>query len=152
MPCSRSVSSKGLSPQLLTTLLICLLIIVAVSWVNTQKSSQLTLLGCGFPAWWREESGGQNKINHLAFSLIMAEMKIGLFKTTGFRGAWVAESVKRPTLAQVTISCFVGSSPKLGSVLTAQSREPALDSVSPSLSAPPLLTLCLSLSQKQINI
>ena len=32
--------------------------------------------------------------------------------------------------------------------LTAQSLEPAWDSVSPSLSAPPLLTLCLSTSQK----
>ena len=60
--------------------------------------------------------------------------------------AWVALSVKRPTLAQVMISRFVGSSPASGSVLTAQSLEPASDSVSPSLSAPPLLTLCLSLS------
>ena len=34
-----------------------------------------------------------------------------------------------------------------GSVLTAQSLEPALDSMSPSLSAPPLLILCLSLSK-----
>ena len=35
-----------------------------------------------------------------------------------------------------------------GSVLTARGLEPALDSVSPSLSAPPLLMLCLSPSQK----
>ena len=57
------------------------------------------------------------------------------------RGAWVAQPVKRPTSAQVTISRFVGSSPTSGSVPTAQSLEPALDSVSPSLSlylsAPP---------------
>ena len=64
------------------------------------------------------------------------------------RGAWVARSVMRPTSAQVMILLFVGSSPALGSVLTAQSLEPALDSVSASLSAPPLLMLCLSLSQK----
>ena len=32
-----------------------------------------------------------------------------------------------------------------GSVLTARSLEPALDFVSPFLSVPPLLTLCLSL-------
>ena len=38
--------------------------------------------------------------------------------------------------------------PLVGSVLTAQSLEPAVDSVSPSLSSHPLLTLCLSLSQK----
>ena len=58
-----------------------------------------------------------------------------------FRGAWVAQSVKRPTSAQDMISQSVSSSPALGSVLTAQSLEPVLDSVSPSLSAPPLLML-----------
>ena len=46
------------------------------------------------------------------------------------------------------ISQFVGLSPMLGSMPTAQSLEHALDFVSPSLSAPPLLTLCLSLSLK----
>ena len=43
----------------------------------------------------------------------------------------------------------VSSSPAPGSVLTAQSLEPASDSVCPSLSAPPLLMLCLSPSQQQ---
>ena len=47
----------------------------------------------------------------------------------------MAQLVKRPTSAQVTISQFVGSSPASGSVLTAQSLEPALDPESPSLSA-----------------
>ena len=51
----------------------------------------------------------------------------------------MAQSVERPTLAQVMISQFVGLSPASGSVLTAQGLEPALDSVSPSLSAPPQL-------------
>ena len=55
---------------------------------------------------------------------------------------------KCPTSAQVMILQFVSSSPASGSVLTAQSLEPALDSVSPSLSAPPPLTLCLSLKNK----
>ena len=64
------------------------------------------------------------------------------------RGAWVAQSVKRPTSAQVTISQSVSSSPASGSVLTVQSLEPVSDSVSPSLSDPPLSMLCLSLSQK----
>ena len=70
------------------------------------------------------------------------------------RGAWVAQSVKRPTSAQVMISQFVGSSPASGSVLTAQSLEPISDSVSPSLSAPPLPMRCLSLplSLNEINI
>ena len=50
------------------------------------------------------------------------------------RGPWVAHSVERPTSAQVTISQLMGSSPASGSVLTAQSWEPALDSLSLSLS------------------
>ena len=65
-----------------------------------------------------------------------------------YRGAWVAQPVKHPTSAQVMVSQFVGSSPASGYVLIAQSLEPALDSVSPSLSAPPLLALCLCLSLK----
>ena len=63
-------------------------------------------------------------------------------------GAWVAQSVKRPTSAQVTISRSVSSSPASGSGLMPQSLKPASESVSPSLSAPPLFMLCLSLSQK----
>ena len=46
------------------------------------------------------------------------------------------------------ISRFVGSSPASSSVLTARSLEPALDSVSLALSAPPLLVLGLSLCLK----
>ena len=62
------------------------------------------------------------------------------------RGAWVAQSVKSPTSAQVMISRFVGLSPASGSVLTAQSLKPASDSVSPSLSLCPSLAHALSLS------
>ena len=51
-----------------------------------------------------------------------------------------------PTSTQVMISRFLGSSPMSGSLLVAQSLETASDSVSPSLSAPQLLTFCLSLS------
>ena len=46
----------------------------------------------------------------------------------------MAQSVKHPTLAQVMISRFMCSTPMLGSVLTAQSLEPASDSVFLSLS------------------
>ena len=60
----------------------------------------------------------------------------------------MAQSVKCPALAQVMISQFMGSSPMSGSVLTAQSLEPASDSVCPSLSVPPPLALSLSVSQK----
>ena len=71
-----------------------------------------------------------------------------LQNTNHRRGAWGAQSVEHLTSAQVMISRSMGSSPASGSVLTAQSLEPASDSVSPSLSARPPLMLCLSLSQK----
>ena len=51
-----------------------------------------------------------------------------------FWGAWVAQSVEHPTLAQVMISWFMSSSPASGSVLTAQSL---------------LQILCLPLSQNK---
>ena len=63
-------------------------------------------------------------------------------------GTWVAQSVERPTSAQVMVSLSMSSSPASGSVLTAQGLEPALDSVSPSASTPPPLMFCLSLSVK----
>ena len=50
----------------------------------------------------------------------------------------MAQSVKCATSAQVMVSQFVSSSPMSGSVLTAWSLEPALDSVS--------LPLCPSLA------
>ena len=64
----------------------------------------------------------------------------------------MAQSVKPPTSTEVMISQFVSWSPAWGSVLTAQSLETALDSGSPSLSAPPLLAFCLSLSLSKIKI
>ena len=67
------------------------------------------------------------------------------------RSTWVAQLVNHPSSIQVMISQFVGSSPTSGSVLTAQSLEPASDSMSPSLSVPFQLTVCLSLSLSKIN-
>ena len=61
----------------------------------------------------------------------------------------MAQSVERPTSAQVMTSPSVGSSPVSGSVLTARGLEPASDSVSPSLSAPPPTHI---LSLLKINI
>ena len=63
------------------------------------------------------------------------------------RGSLVAQSVERPTSAQVTISQFVSLSPASGPGLMAQSLEPALDSMSPSLCS----SHAHSFSQKQIN-
>ena len=65
-------------------------------------------------------------------------------------GAWVAQSVEFPTSAQVMISQFVSLSPVSGSVLRAQSLEPASDSVPTLVSAPSPLMLCLSLSLKNV--
>ena len=59
-------------------------------------------------------------------------------------GAWLAQSVVRPTSAQVMVLWFVTSSPALGSVLTARSLEPGSDSVSLSLCPSPACALSLS--------
>ena len=56
-----------------------------------------------------------------------------------------------PTWAQAMISHFVSLSPTLGSLLTAQSLKPALDSGSPSLSGPSPLALCLSKINKHLK-
>ena len=62
--------------------------------------------------------------NHV---LLQEEGKLS-FRREGDWGTWVAQVVKRLASAQVMISRFVSSSLVLGSVLTAQSLEPALDS------------------------
>ena len=71
------------------------------------------------------------------------------FKDNKDKGTRVAQLVKGSTSTQVMFLQFVNSS-RVG--LCADSSEPgacfALDSVSPSLSAPPLLALSLSLSLK----
>ena len=63
-------------------------------------------------------------------------------------GTWGAQSVERPTSAQVMIAQLMGSSPASGSVLTARSSEPASDSVSLALCPSPAHALSLS----KINI
>ena len=60
---------------------------------------------------------------------------------------WVAQSVGHLISAQVMISQSMSSSPRSSSVLTAQSLEPASDSVSPSLCPSTTNTLSLSLSK-----
>ena len=66
------------------------------------------------------------------------------------RGAWVAQWVKHLTSAQVMISRSMSSNPKLGSVPTAWSLEPASDCVCVCVSLSLPLTyshpifLCLS--------
>ena len=73
-------------------------------------------------------------MHHFLPKHIIHDPSLPLVKTIATRGPGVAQLVKRLTSAQVMISRFMGSSPASGSVLTAQSLEPASDSVSPSLS------------------
>ena len=81
--------------------------------------------------------------------MVPVNCKVAGFKTSYYRGTWVAQSVKHLTSAQVMISWFMNSSHALGSGLTAGSLEPALDSVSPSLSlSSPTCSLSLSLKNK----
>ena len=61
----------------------------------------------------------------------------------------MAQLVKRPTSVQVMISWFVSLSPMLGFLLTAQSLELSLGSVSLPFSAPPMFMLCLSIINKK---
>ena len=73
---------------------------------------------------------------------------VNIIGTMGLRGTWVAQLVKHLTSAQDMISQFMGSSPASGSVLTAQSLEPAFDSVSP-LSLPLTHSHSVSVSLKK---
>ena len=68
-------------------------------------------------------------------------VEAGECKGRSHRGAWVAQSVKLPTSAQVTISRFVGSSPAC-----------VLQILCPAFSAPPSLMLSLCLSEVNKNI
>ena len=74
------------------------------------------------------------------FKIRNREMYAKAFKKCTAFSAWVAQSVKHPTLIsdQVMISPFMSSSPASGSVLTVQ---PAWDSLSLSLSPPLSLPL-----------
>ena len=80
-----------------------------------------------------------NKTFSICLSLVIYPIK-------AFWDAWVAQLSVQLWLKSCMISRFFSLSSAWGSLLTAQSLEPASDSVSASLSAPPLLALCLSLS------
>ena len=89
----------------------------------------------------RAESGLQTP---LSFKRPKGRTKRRGFKVTASWGAWVAQSVERPTSAQVTISRLVSSSPTLGSVLTAR-RLLGIPPLSLSLSLCPSIARALSL-------
>ena len=59
------------------------------------------------------------KSNHCGYHWLAVFTLVLLVLKTRNRGAWVAQSGKRPAWAQVRISWFTGLSPVSGSVLTA---------------------------------
>ena len=78
----------------------------------------------------------QSKVSKGELFSSFLSSSLAFFKIVSIQGAWVTQSVKHLTSVQVMTSGFVGSNPVSGSVLTAQSLEPASHSVSSSLSAP----------------
>ena len=72
------------------------------------------------------------------FNDILIKIPIRIFSLSAH--GWLSRLSIRLWLRSWSHS-LLSSSPTSGSVLTAQSLEPALDSVSPSLSVPALLTL-----------
>ena len=98
-------------------------------------------------SWWDGGGGGAGRRKVQAWSLLgilSSSTTRALFKNKKTWGTWVAQSVKRPTSAQVTILRSVSSSPASGSGLMARSLEPASDSVSLSLCPSPVHALSLS--------
>ena len=94
--------------------------------------------------WSQDDFVSLNSVFHCCTSFYLFLLPFFLSK----RGAWVAQSVKCPTSAQVMISQLVSSSPASGSVLTVWSLEPVPDSVSLSFSLPLPHSWSVSLSQK----
>ena len=86
--------------------------------------------------------------------VIGSEPFLGRFHKKRFEGGtWVIKSVKCLTSAQVMISWLVSFNPVSGSVQTAPSMEPALDSVSlslPSLACAVSVSVSLSETFKKI--
>ena len=98
-------------------------------------------------AWWGAGEDCTQSRRASAWHNTKALQMLALIKDMS-QGAWVAQSVERPTSARVTISRFVSSSPASGSVLTARSPEPASDALSPSLCPSPARALSVSLKNK----
>ena len=97
------------------------------------------------PHFSHATSSGRQSLNYFAWGIRggLSEVRQKINKKENIWDTRMAQSVKHPSAAQVMISWFVSSNPRLGSVLTAQSLEPASDSVFPSLPAPPLLVFSL---------
>ena len=84
--------------------------------------------GCVLTTWSLEPAS--DAVSPSLSALPLLTLCLSLSKINKHWGTLLAQSVERPTSAQVMISQLMSSSPALGSVLTAQSLEPASDSVS----------------------
>ena len=116
---------------------------------NNGKSAHLCVITL-IPQSWFQQLFGQIKSLQVCMYIqyFFAQVwRLSYFKRK-YRGAGVARLVKHLTSAQVMISGSMSSSLASGSVLTAQSLEPASDSVSPSLTVPRPRSHSVSLSQK----
>ena len=94
----------------------------------------------------RDTHSAQPRLRASQWLLIRGSVLPLTVKHKPIRGTWVAQSAEHLPLdfGSVMISQFVGSSSESGSVLTVRSL---LGILSPSLSAPLLVMLCLSLSR-----
>ena len=86
-------------------------------------SSRFSLRAWRGGRWNRQEGTSLSPNPETVFITLRVVLTFFLFKSVFLGGTWVAQSVGRPTRAQVRTSQFVGSSPASGSVLTARSLE-----------------------------
>ena len=91
---------------------------VRIAKINNTGNNNRYWRGCGekgtcLHCWW------ECKLVQPLWEIVWRFLK--KLKIELLWGAWVAQSVKPPTSAQVMISWFMSSSPALGFVLTAQS-------------------------------
>ena len=110
--------------------------------VSMESDVGLKLTNHEILTWAEIKSRTLNWVSH-------ADAPLHVFLKECSGGTWVAQSVKCPTSAQVMISPFMSSSPMMGSVLTAQSPEPASDSCLPPLCPSPAYTASLSVSKNE---
>ena len=127
------------SPTLAVPFLI-IIILAGVKWYFTVifTLTWLMMLSVSPRADWANESASTG-----SKSTNMSDMEKHNLEVWFPWGTLGAQWVRPRTRAHVLISRFVGSSPASGSVRTAQSLEPASDSVAPSLPLPRLHSLSL---------
>ena len=108
-------------------------------WIHCNTNSVLWEKACGL----KEKKGQPFLASYSFLRKLLKKGGDGLVKNRHLRGAWVAQSVKPPTSAQVVISWFVSLSPTSGWPLSVQSLLQILSPSPPPLSAPSPFLLSL---------